>query len=529
MKGVWKFSLSLSLGLLTGAAWADEVQWRSAVARPDVPPAVQTQPAPAEPAPRPPAVSLALPVRNTPPARPVVDPLVRPVTLSTATPVVRGQSAEPPRAMPAGPPTVEPGESLDKPPTKIVPSPTVGPSTMSPGTVVLPFGTTLPQGQSLPPGVVIAPSPGGPVVSGPSVVPPGMVVPDGMPHTVMQPGMVMPDGMPVEGGPMLGLPVGPGGEVVGPEGVVDEGSMYPTLGYTGSGMACVTAESGEDGDGESDEEGRDVLGSRHRFYGRAEYLLWWTKNSPPGGAVRTNVGTFGGNRNGSDLNSGGRFTIGYQFLESRALAVEGTYLLSGLGNNDNVIPNNHAHNMLMGGEVNVVGRVLGGPNYRVSLLGGFRYLGMWDSFLFVNQDVMPPQNRNIQANDHFFGGQIGVQAEYRLGKFIFDLRGKCALGETVQGVDVNGQPVGVPPPREDDPHHNNSHTCRFGVVPEATATIGYQITDWWKVQVGYNFLYWNKVVRAADQTNLATTPSFGGRNNTDFWAQGLTFGMEFRF
>lgn len=86
---------------------------------------------------------------------------------------------------------------------------------------------------------------------------------------------------------------------------------------------------------------------------------------------------------------------------------------------------------------------------------------------------------------------------------------------------------------------------KFAVVPELGINVGRQLTDHLRVYVGYNLLYWSSVVRPGDQidfvvnpTQLPTPagpgvlvgparPAFSFRD-TDFWAQGVNLGVEFR-
>jgi hypothetical protein len=85
------------------------------------------------------------------------------------------------------------------------------------------------------------------------------------------------------------------------------------------------------------------------------------------------------------------------------------------------------------------------------------------------------------------------------------------------------------------------------VVPELGLKLGYQITPNIKFTVGYSFLYWSEVVRPGDQINpfvnsnfLAPRSSFPGGvpgpqaptfvgKTTDFWAQGVSLGLEFKY
>ena len=84
----------------------------------------------------------------------------------------------------------------------------------------------------------------------------------------------------------------------------------------------------------------------------------------------------------------------------------------------------------------------------------------------------------------------------------------------------------------------------FTVVPEVGINVGYQITDWLRAYAGYNFLYWSSVARPGDQIDRVVNPTqiagspvpFTGAlrpapllKSTDFWAQGLSLGLEFRY
>ena len=86
----------------------------------------------------------------------------------------------------------------------------------------------------------------------------------------------------------------------------------------------------------------------------------------------------------------------------------------------------------------------------------------------------------------------------------------------------------------------------FAVVPEIGINVGYQICYWLRAYVGYSFLYWSDVARPGDQFNRVVNPTIVPASNTfgtpigpaqpsctfqhtDFWAQGVNFGLEFRY
>lgn len=94
----------------------------------------------------------------------------------------------------------------------------------------------------------------------------------------------------------------------------------------------------------------------------------------------------------------------------------------------------------------------------------------------------------------------------------------------------------------------NHSRSQFAVVPELNLNVGFRIRPWVNVTVGYTFLYLSSVARPGDQIDhninpnnspamsgdfsgtmyRPATPGFGIQN-TDFWAQGLNFALDFRF
>jgi len=92
------------------------------------------------------------------------------------------------------------------------------------------------------------------------------------------------------------------------------------------------------------------------------------------------------------------------------------------------------------------------------------------------------------------------------------------------------------------------HHDVFSFVPQVQFKLGYDLLSNVRATVGYDFLYWTNVVRPGQQidrtVNISQTPpdAFGGvnqligaprpmplSNRSDFWAQGISAGLEFRW
>jgi hypothetical protein len=353
-----------------------------------------------------------------------------------------------------------------------------------------------------------------------------------------------------------------------------------------------------------------------QLYGSAEYLVWFTKadHVPPlvttGPASSNGIlgqpGTivlFGGpgtNLN-EDVRQGGRFTLGYWLDPCHECAIEASYFFLGdhtqrfsassgafpllarpffrenTGSEFSEIVTRpdlstgrvtiEAPTQLWGAEANVRHPLCCGCSYRLDGLAGFRYLDLTEG-LHISEDIItsPTQsvfpNSRVQVSDRFdthnqfYGGQVGMDGEIYRGRFFLGLRGKVALGDTHETLNINGSQAitdaqgnlhvfrgGLLALQSNIGHFTRD---RFAVVPEVGLTVGCQLTDQLRVTVGYNLLYWSNVIRPGEQIDRVIDetliPNFGARHppagqnrpmvlfkETDYWAQGLTFGVEYRY
>lgn len=155
---------------------------------------------------------------------------------------------------------------------------------------------------------------------------------------------------------------------------------------------------------------------------------------------------------------------------------------------------------------------------------------------------------------------MGVRTRYGWGSWTFSGTFKFALGALAQSVDIDGflltndfngfgEPQKFPGGYFAQPTNIGNHSRTvFAVVPEIGLNVGYKVTNWIILLLGYTFLFTNNVVRPGDQIDRGINPtqnaSFGGAPPTplvgparpaftyqesDFWAQGLNVGVAFRF
>lgn len=202
--------------------------------------------------------------------------------------------------------------------------------------------------------------------------------------------------------------------------------------------------------------------------------------------------------------------------------------------------------------------------YRVDVLGGYRFLQL-DEEIDIDESltvttvnpIIPVGTRFLVADgfntdNQFHGGDLGIAIELRRGRWFLDLTGKCALGATVSTAEVQGNTLVILPDGTQTANvggllgQNSNigryHRNHFAVVPEVNVNVGVQATKHLRAFAGYTFLYWSDVARAGDQIDLRVNPTqippgtlvgpaeprFEFRSS-DFWAQGFSGGLEFRY
>ncbi|MCS6851192.1 MAG: BBP7 family outer membrane beta-barrel protein [Gemmataceae bacterium] len=236
-----------------------------------------------------------------------------------------------------------------------------------------------------------------------------------------------------------------------------------------------------------------------------------------------------------------------------------------------------ASTQLWGAEANGLVNVLRLSGVRLDGLAGFRYLDLIDKFhATTNTEITTGQGASgfngsiitgpgavidirdtLNTRSQFYGGQLGARLAVVWGRWYADLLGKVALGCSHQTITAQGNTslslrgVGGPPATVPGGFYVVQGVAprtvedRFAVVPEVGVNVGYNVTPWARLSVGYTFLYWSDVVRSADhisrfldgsripssltfvpgQAPIGSLPA----NNSDLWVHGLNCGLAIRY
>ncbi len=158
----------------------------------------------------------------------------------------------------------------------------------------------------------------------------------------------------------------------------------------------------------------------------------------------------------------------------------------------------------------------------------------------------------FDTRNEFHGAQLGLIMEERCARWSWETVIKLAMGNTHSRVVIDGATTTTVPsvapvdtvggllalPTNMGVYREN----HFSVMPEFGVTLKCDLTNRLQATFGYSFIYWSKVLRPGDQidrdinqTQLgggvlagAARPEFSPVT-TDFWAQGMNFGLEYRY
>jgi hypothetical protein len=222
---------------------------------------------------------------------------------------------------------------------------------------------------------------------------------------------------------------------------------------------------------------------------------------------------------------------------------------------------------MQGAEVNALANLWYESWFQLDGLLGFRYLELdeglqlaYASDRLSNPGGVTPVRLGaadqFDGHNRFYGGQVGLRTEFRWGLFFLNLAGKVALGDTYEVVRIGGVSAQALPGRSAVLTRGGTLALpsnigrfardQFAVLPEANVQVGVLLRPDTRLFLGYNLIYLSDVARPADQIDRTANPTqmplstrggpfFGPArpafafHGTDFWAQGLVSGVEYRY
>ncbi len=218
---------------------------------------------------------------------------------------------------------------------------------------------------------------------------------------------------------------------------------------------------------------------------------------------------------------------------------------------------------LWGTEANGVLNIADTADFRWQLLVGFRYVDLDEDLRLTGglTDAATGGSFTVRdafaTRDQFYGGQIGTRFGLNFGRLTAEASAKVALGSMQEVLSIAGNTVvtngafGLPTGTfaggvfAEPSNIGRFRHDAFAAVPEASVRVGFALTRSLTGFVGYDFLYASDVLRPGNQIDRNINVNQNGLsgsgqilspaeprpllNRSDFWAQGISFGLELRF
>ena len=313
----------------------------------------------------------------------------------------------------------------------------------------------------------------------------------------------------------------------------------------------------------------------HRFWVRAEYLLWQPQSAPLPSLVTNDTRVLYGGDQYYGFVSGVRVDFGLWFDNVNSFGMESSFFqMAGFSKTFNTASTTSILSIpfistlgsvvsianpdtsqtgsvqfyndinFLGGDINFLFTPIHHDLYEINFLFGFQSV-------FLREDLNGNYNTSIPAisttanirdafgtQNAFYGVDFGVRGILRYDCFSLEATGKLGLGSMLEIVNISGQsivngtavspPVGLYAQTSNSGHFDRN---RFSIVPQAEVRLGWEITSHLKLSLGYDLICMSNVVRPGNQINqtagvVYNTSSF---NTSWFNAQGLNFGIEIRY
>ncbi|HEX5104788.1 MAG TPA: BBP7 family outer membrane beta-barrel protein [Pirellulaceae bacterium] len=200
---------------------------------------------------------------------------------------------------------------------------------------------------------------------------------------------------------------------------------------------------------------------------------------------------------------------------------------------------------------------------RLDVLAGYQFIRLDDALTINNVQTSIDPNSvfpfgtvidnldSFATRNEFHGGQLGIAAEYCGCCWNIELLAKLALGGVHEEVAIAGRTITAEPGAApvvtsggllaQPTNIGRYQRGRLAIIPEVNVNLAYDVNPCWRLTLGYSFLYWSNAVLAGNQIDRAVNlsqvsgPLVGPArpqftfNRTDYWVQGMNFGLQYRW
>ena len=188
---------------------------------------------------------------------------------------------------------------------------------------------------------------------------------------------------------------------------------------------------------------------------------------------------------------------------------------------------------------------------RLDFVTGYQFSTYDESLAFNTTSTITATNltRNVSerfdARNEFHGGLLGLRAQWAGGGWTCNVLGKVGLGNVDQMVTIAGTTRNIDAGGNvttvngglltQDSNIGVFNTSEFAVVPEVNVDLAYQVSCNMRVVFGYSMIYWSEAVQPGRQIDLTVDPTQGTArpafafDSTDYWVQGLNFGLQWDY
>ena len=248
--------------------------------------------------------------------------------------------------------------------------------------------------------------------------------------------------------------------------------------------------------------------------------------------------------------AGGRFVLGWSLGPAQRTGMEVSYLFTGTqasyDRSGSAPFETFTSSRIQSWGITGVTNLYTGENATVNALAGYRYFMVNEGLRFEQSTAFRGSDTSdrtasadqFDAHNRFHGGELGLRTEFHRGPLSVQFDTKVALGRTVEVVRVSGQTVAVSsgllgsstqwfPSGLFGPTSPGSRTVQsnFAVLPKGGLKFGYQFGERARFSLGYSVVYLSDAVRPGDQVDGNPAPFV----RSDFWIQGVSLGMEWRY